>query len=107
MVCAIDKKWLVLLRISGPNWPGLVPTAADVADGTDDVAQWGVECRTDVDCPSPRPSFTAEGDLNAKRPKECLHPTQSAGECSGIFWPARTSSRDVIASTIGVGPQKI
>jgi hypothetical protein len=82
----------------------------DVADGTD-----GFVHDTNPDDPIAGAALTSEGDVDAERPQERLHPAQSAGELAGAFLgqpvqpskrpsplrPAPTRSRSADASLVG------
>src|SRR6476661_4095632 len=59
------------------------------------------------DCPRPQPPLAAEDNLNPKRAKRGLCPTQPASECAGTLWPARPGpSGHSIAANIDAELQK-
>ena len=87
--------------------PGLVfrarfaPTFTDAADGADAIFER---------CAHPNESasgstFTTEGNLDAERPKRCLHPTQVAGEGPRVFGPA--GGAVCVPAAFNANPQKI
>jgi hypothetical protein len=60
------------------------------------------------DGPASRPPLAAEHNLNPKRAKRGLCPTQPASECPGTPWPARPDpSRPSIAANIHADLQKV
>src|SRR3954470_23724955 len=62
----------------------------------------------DPDGPRSQPPLAAEDDLNSKRAKRGLCPTQPASECAGTFWPARPGpSGHSIAANIDADLQKL
>src|SRR5439155_9018851 len=50
-------------------------------------------------------AFTTERNVDAKRPKRCLRPTQVPGERAGASTPA--GAKPGLADTFSAGPQKI
>jgi hypothetical protein len=82
----------------------VVIVIADDADGADGIFR----PRMDPDYPGSSSPFTAEGNVDAQYPKECLRTTQSAGEFSGTLGPSRGPAREAgtrqgCASTQEVG----
>src|SRR6476661_1447078 len=60
------------------------------------------------DGPRSQPPLAAEDDLNPKRAKRSLCPTQPASECAGALWPARPGpSGHSIAANIDADLQKV
>ena len=62
----------------------------------------------DPDGPRSQPPLAAKDDLNSKRAKRGLCPTQPASECAGTLWPARPGpSGHSIAANIDADLQKV
>src|SRR6516164_7812881 len=81
----------------------IVADCADGADGHGDV--FGP--RVNSDHPGSSSAFTAEGNLDAQRPKERLRTTQSAGECPGVLRPSWGPAREAGIRQIGAGTQEV
>src|SRR4249920_2677090 len=62
---------------------------ADTADGADGVVGSVLAHGRYPDGPRSQPPLAAEDDLNPKRAKRGLCPTQPTSECAGTLWPAR------------------
>src|SRR4051812_30941419 len=62
---------------------------ADTADGADGVVGSVLAHGRDPDGPCSQPPLAAEANLNPKRAKLGLCPTQPSSECAGTLWPAR------------------
>jgi hypothetical protein len=81
---------------------------ADTADGADGVVGSVLAHGHYPDGPRSQPSLAAEDDLNSKRAKQGLGPTQPASECARTFWPARPGpSGHSIAANIDADLQKV
>src|SRR6516162_7184412 len=81
---------------------------ADTADGSDGVGGSGLAHGRYPDCPRSQPPLAAEDDLNPKRAKRGLCPTQPASECAGTPWPARPDpSGHSTAANIDADLQKV
>src|SRR6476661_6573227 len=81
---------------------------ADAADGADDVVGSVLAHGRYPDGPRSQPPLAAEDDLNPKRAKRGLCPTQPASEGAGALWPARAGpSGHSIAANIGADLQKV
>src|SRR4051794_23712881 len=81
---------------------------ADTADGADGVVGSVLAPGRYPDGPRSQPPLAAEHDLNPKRAKRGLCPTQPAGECAGTLWPARPGpSGHSIAANIDADLQKV
>ena len=81
---------------------------ADTADGADGVVGSVLAHGRYPDGPRSQPPLAAEDDLNPKRAKRGLCPTQPASECAGTFWPARPGpSGHSIAANIDADLQKV
>ena len=80
-----------------------------VADTADGDAVWVRFCHGRYpDGPRSQPPLAAEDDLNPKRAKRGLCPTQPASECAGTLWPARAGpSGHSIAANIDADLQKV
>ena len=81
---------------------------ADTADGADGVVGSVLAHGRYPDGPRSRPPLAAERNLNPKRAKRGLGPTQPASECAGTPWPARPDpSGHSIAANIDADLQKV
>ena len=81
---------------------------ADTADGADGVVGSVLAHGRYPDGPRSQPPLAAEDDLNPKRAKRGLCPTQPASECAGTLWPARPGpSGHSIAANIDADLQKV
>src|SRR6266568_2215791 len=84
---------------------------ADTADGADDAdgfVRSALAHGRYPDGPHSQPPLAAKDDLNPKRAKRGLGPTQPASECAGTFWPARPGpSGHSIAANIDADLQKV
>ena len=81
---------------------------ADTADGADGVVGSVLAHGRYPDGPRSQPPLAAEDDLNPKRAKRGLCPTQPASECAGALWPARPGpSGHSIAANIDADLQKV
>src|SRR3954449_7493048 len=81
---------------------------ADMADGADGVVGSVLAHGRYPDGPRAQPPLAVEDDLNPKRAKWGLCPTQPASECAGTFWPARPGpSGHSIAANIDADLQKV
>jgi hypothetical protein len=82
--------------------------AADAADGADCVTGLMLAYGRYPDCPRPQLPLAAKCDLNPKRAKWSLCPTQPAGECARTLWPARAGpSGHSIAANMDADLQKV
>src|SRR5262245_12727868 len=81
---------------------------ADPAEGADGVVGSVIAHGRYRDVPRSQPPLAAEDDLNPKRAKRGLCPTQPARECAGTLWPARPGpSGHRIADDIDADLQKV
>src|SRR6516165_1036088 len=81
---------------------------AGAADGADGVVGSVLALGRYPDCARSQPPLAAEDDLNPKRAKRGLCPTQPASECAGTPWPARPDPRGhSIAANIDADLQKV
>src|SRR6478735_8191179 len=81
---------------------------ADTADGADGVVGSVLAHGRYPDRPCSQPPLAAEDDLNPKRAKRGLCPTQPASECAGALWPARPGpSGHSIAANIDANLPKV
>src|SRR5215471_6928138 len=86
----------------------MVAGAADGADGADGAVGSALAHGRYPDGPGSPPPLAAEHNLNPKRAKRGLCPTQPASECPGTPWPARPNpSGPSIAANIHADPQKV
>src|SRR5262249_32623272 len=74
-----------------------------IADGADGIFR----PRMDPDYPGSSSSFTAEGNVDAQYPKECLRATQSAGEFPGTLGPGRGPAREAGTREGCTGTQEV
>src|SRR6516164_1259695 len=81
----------------------IVTHGADAAGGRGGV--FGAHVNSDH--PGSSSAFTAEGNLDAQRPKERLRTTQSAGECPGVLRPSWGPAREAGIRQIGAGTQEV
>src|SRR6476646_4909267 len=80
----------------------------DAADGADGVIGLIFTCGRYPNCPRSQPPLAAEDNVNPKRAKRSLCPTQPASECAGTLWPARPGpSGHSIAANIDADLQKL
>src|SRR3954454_20707407 len=70
---------------------------ADTADGADGVVGSVLAHGRYLDGPRSQPPLAAEDDLNPKRAKRGLCPTQPASECAGTLSPQRDRVQAAIA----------
>src|SRR5215471_1516509 len=85
-----------------------VADATDGADGADGVMGSVLAHGRYPNGPRSQPPLAAEHDLNPKRAKRGLCPTQLASECAGTLWPARPGpSGHSIAANIDADLQKV
>src|SRR2546430_6443314 len=81
---------------------------ADTADGADGVVGSVLAHGRYPDGPRSQPPLAAEDDLNPKRAKRRLCPTQPASECAGTLWPAKPGPSGLsIAANIDADLQKV
>src|SRR4029077_18869519 len=81
---------------------------ADTADGADGVVGSVLAYGRYPDGPRSQPPLAAEDDLNPKRAKRGLCPTQPASECAGTLRPTRPGpSGDSTAANIDADLQKV
>src|SRR6476660_4586040 len=81
---------------------------ADTADGPDGVVGSVLARGRYPDGPRSQPPLAAEDDLNPKRAKRGLCPTQPASKCAGTLWPARAGpSGHSIAANMDADLQKV
>src|SRR5437660_5928384 len=81
---------------------------ADTADGADGVVGSVLALGRYPDGPRSQPPLAAEDDLNPRRAKRGLCPTQPASECAGALWPARPGpSGHSIAANIDADLQEV
>jgi hypothetical protein len=85
---------VVVANVTGRSRWRLV---ADAADDTDGIF---LSC-TYPDDPSSGPAFSAEGNVDAKCPQECLRATQAASACARTFGPAGALAHEV-GPTVGI-----
>jgi len=76
----------------------------DAADGAD-VSDGIFERHAHPDDSPSSSAFTAEGNVDAERPKKSLRPAQVAGKSAGIFGPAGVVS--YLAGAFNADPQKV
>src|SRR5271165_6601190 len=81
---------------------------SDTADGAEGVVGLVLAPGRYRDGPRSQPSLAAEDDLNPKRAKRGLCPTQPASECAGVLRPARSGpSGHGIAANIDAELQQV
>src|SRR5258705_10537162 len=81
---------------------------ADMADGADGVVRSALAHGRAPDGPRSQPPLAAEDDLNPKRAKRGLCPTQPASECAGVLRPARPGpSGNIMAANVDADLQKV